>query len=386
MDSIDWLNQSLITGVAVGLLFGVVLATLWQRWSQSSIQQQQQQLQHQLHLEFEQLAQQILEEKNQALQQSSQHGLQGVLQPFQQQLHAFQQRVNQIHDASLQGQTALRVELQRVLEIGLAMSDEAFNLTQALKGEKKLTGNWGEMQLHRTLELAGLEAGVHFKAQPTYRDAEGRRALPDFVVYLPDDKHIVIDSKTSLVDFDRALAVEDPEEQKEHLTALVRAMRQHIQDLARKDYSALAGIKSPDFVFMFIPIENAYLHAMQHDPRLFEYAAQRNVIIISHTGLLPILRTVAQVWLLARSQDQALELAERAGEIYNQVVIVAERLKKMGEQLQQTTQQYNSTVTALAGQQGLLGKAQRYKELSSKATKTAPDVQPLHQDVDTQRL
>lgn len=382
MDSLHWLNQSLITGVAVGLLIGVILSSLWQRWGRSTLQEHQ----HQLRLEFEQLAQQILEEKNQSLQHSSYQGLQGLLQPFQQQIQAFQQRVNQIHDASLQGQTALRVELQRVLEIGLAMSDEAFNLTQALKGEKKLTGNWGELQLQRTLELAGLEPNVHFKAQPSYRDAEGKRALPDFVVYLPDNKHLIIDSKTSLVDFDRALAVDDLAEQQVHLTALVRSMRQHIQDLSRKDYSALVGIKSPDFVFMFVPIENAYIHALQHDPALFEYAAQRNIILVSHTGLLPILRTVAQVWLLARSQDQAIELAEQAGDIYNQVVLVAERLKKMGEQLQQTTQSYNSTVTALAGQQGLLGKAQRFKELSPKATKTAPEVPTLHQDIDTQRL
>lgn len=382
MDSVDWLNHSLITGIAIGLLIGVVLSSLWQRWGQSTLHEHQ----YQLRLEFEQLAQQILEEKNQSLQHSSYQGLQGLLQPFQQQIQAFQQRVNQIHDASLQGQTALRVELQRVLEIGLAMSDEAFNLTQALKGEKKLTGNWGELQLQRTLELAGLEADVHFKAQPSYRDAEGKRALPDFVIYLPDNKHLIIDSKTSLVDFDRALAVDDLPEQQLHLTALVRSMKQHIQDLSRKDYSALAGMKSPDFVFMFVPIENAYIHALQHDPTLFEYAAQRNIILVSHTGLLPILRTVAQVWLLARSQDQAIELAEQAGDIYNQVVLVAERLKKMGEQLQQTTQSYNSTVTALAGQQGLLGKAQRFKELSPKATKTAPDLSPIHQDVDVQRL
>ena len=301
----DWFNHSLITGLALGLLAGAVLSAIWHRWGQTTMQQEQQQLHHQLRLEFEQLAQQILEEKNQHLQHSSQHGLQGVLQPFQQ----------QIHDASVQGQTALRVELQRVLEIGLAMSDEAYNLTQALKGEKKITGNWGELQLQRTLELAGLQADVHFKAQPSYRDEQGKRALPDFVLYLPEDKHIIIDSKTSLVDFDRALATDDSDEQQVHIAALVRAMRQHILDLSRKDYSALAGVTSPDFVFMFVPIENAYLQAMQFDPDLFEFAAQRNIMLVSHTGLLPILRTVAQVWLLARSQEQAVELADRAGEI-----------------------------------------------------------------------
>lgn len=382
----DWLNQSFISGIALGALLGGVLVSLLLRSSTRITEDQQHQLQQQLRLEFQQLAQQVLDEKNQSLQQQGQYSLHGVLQPFQQQLHSFQQRVNQIHDASTEGQTALRIELQRVLEIGLAMSDEAYNLTQALKGEKKLTGNWGELQLQRTLELAGLEPEVHFKAQPSYRDAEGRRALPDFVLYLPEQKHIVIDSKTSLVDFDRALAAEDVQEQQVHLDAMVRAMRQHVLDLSRKDYSALAGINSPDFVFMFVPIENAYIHAMQHDKALFEYAAQRNIIIVSHTGLLPILRTVAKVWLLARSQEQAVDLAERAGDMYNQVVLVAERLKKMGELLQQTTNQYNQTVTAVAGQQGLLGKAQRFKDASPKATKTAPELDTLHQDIDTHRL
>lgn len=382
----DFLNHFFISGLALGALLGGVLMTLVMLLIHRRTSQQSAQWQHQLQLEFQQLAQQVLEEKNRTLQQHSEHSLQGLLQPFHQQIQAFQQRVNQIHDASTRGQTELRIELQRVLEIGLAMSDEAYNLTQALKGEKKITGNWGELQLQRTLELAGLEADVHFKAQPSFKDEAGRRALPDFVLYLPDQKHIVIDSKTSLVDFDRALSTDDPTQQQLHLDAMVRAIRQHIVDLSGKNYSALAGMSSPDFVFMFIPIENAYIQAMQHDPSLFDYAAQRNIMLVSHTGLLPILRTVANVWVLARGQEQAVELANRAGDIYNQVVLVAERLKKLGENLQQTTNQYNQTVTAVAGQQGLLGKVQRYKELSPKATKTMPEVSELHQDIDHHRL
>ncbi|WP_323018342.1 DNA recombination protein RmuC [Castellaniella sp.] len=336
--------------------------------------------------EFQNLANQVLEEKGKAFAQNSQASLDGLLRPFREQIDGFQKRVNEVHDASLRGQTQLGAEIRRVLDIGLKMSAEANTLATALKGDKKTTGNWGEIQLERSLQLAGLVQGDHYQAQASFRDASGNRLQPDFVIKLPDDKHMVIDSKVSLVDYDRAIAAQTDAERETALAAHVQAVRHHIDDLARKDYSNLIGLKSPSFVLMFMPIEPAYIEAMKHNRDLFDYGYRQNVIMVSHTTLMPILRTVANLWMIARSNEQTRALSDMAGGLYNQVATVAERLQKLGNALNTVSTHYNSAVTAVAGQQGLYGKVNRFAELSAKANKQMPDLEPMHADIEVQRL
>ncbi|QAA95113.1 DNA recombination protein RmuC [Pollutimonas thiosulfatoxidans] len=339
-----------------------------------------------LKTEFQNLANQILEEKGRTFAQTSQSSLDALLQPFRQQIQGFQQRVNQVHDETLRGNVTLGSEIRRVLEVGLKMSAEANNLASALKGDKKTTGNWGEVQLERALQLAGLAKGDHYETQAHFRDQGGSSRQPDFVIKLPDDKHLVIDSKVSLVDYDRAVGAQTEEELRVALDAHVKAVRNHIDDLSRKDYSNLIGMHSPSFVLMFMPVEPAYIEAMKHKGDLFDYGYQRNVILVSYTTLMPILKTVGNLWMMARSNEQAHEISARAGDIYNQVVVIAERLKKLGETLATASRHYNSTVTAVAGQQGLYGKASRFSELSSRANKTMPAIEPQHVDLEVQKL
>jgi DNA recombination protein RmuC len=340
----------------------------------------------QLKVEFQNLANQILEEKGRNLAQSSQTSLEATLKPLRDQIDRFQNRINQVHDETVRGNASLGAEIKRVMEMGMRIGDEASSLATALKGQKKTTGNWGELLLERTLELAGLIKGDHFEAQPRFRDALGNARQPDFVIKLPDGKHMVIDSKVSLVDYDRAVAAEDESQAQAALDAHVRAVRNHIDDLSRKDYSNLAGMRSPSFVLMFMPVEPAYIEALRHSRELFNYGYQRNVILVSHTTLMPILKTVANLWMVARSNEQAHELSVRAGEIYNQVVLVAERLKRLGDTLETVSRQYNSTVTAVAGQQGLYGKTVRFGELSARANKSMPAIEPLNVDFQGERL
>ncbi len=340
----------------------------------------------QLKTEFQNLANQILEEKGKTFAQNSQSSLDNLLKPFRDQIDGFQKRVNQVHDETLRGNVSLGSEIKRMLEVGLKMSTEANTLATALKGDKKTTGNWGEVQLERTLQLAGLAAGDHYESQARFKDVQGNNRQPDFVIKLPDLKHMVIDSKVSLVDYDRAIAAETEAQAHAALDAHVKAVRNHIDDLGKKDYSNLIGMRSPSFVLMFMPIEPAYIEAMKHNKDLFDYGYQRNVIMVSHTTLMPILKTVANLWMVARSNEQAHELSARAGEIYNQVVVVAERLKKLGGTLDTVSRHYNDTVTAVAGQQGLYGKASRFSELSSKANKTMPALEPLHADFEGEKL
>ena len=202
--------------------------------------------------EFENLANRIFEDKGKSFTSASQTSLEALLKPFREQIAGFQTRINEVHTESLRGNTVLEKEIQKVLEIGLEMNSQASNLTVALKGDKKTAGNWGEAQLQRTLELAGLQAGEHYESQTAFRDDDGKRKLPDFIIRLPDSKNIIIDSKVSLIDYDRAIAADTDEIRTEALNAHAQAVRNHIEDLATKDYANLPGIGSPDFVLMFI--------------------------------------------------------------------------------------------------------------------------------------
>lgn len=340
----------------------------------------------QLKVEFSELANQILEEKGKSFSQSNKTELDAMLKPFKEQIEGFQKRVNEVHTESVKGQAGLSAELKKVLDIGVQMSDEANNLATALKGEKKTAGNWGEIQLERTLQLAGLVKGDHYDSQDKFVDAEGNRRLPDFVIKLPDDKHIIIDSKVSLVAYDKAIAAETEAETNLALDEHVSAVKNHIDDLNKKDYSNLVGMRSPSFVLMFMPIEPAYIEALKHKKDLFNYGYEKNVILVSHTTLMPILKTVANLWRIEQGNSEAREISEKAGDIYNQVCVVAERLHKLGRTLSTVSNQYNDTVKGLAGKQGLAGKVERFSMLSSKVSKTMPQLEASHNDIEHERL
>ena len=292
-------------------------------------QQHIEQSKQQLGVEFQNLANRILEEKSQSFNQTNQTALETLLKPFREQI---------------------------------------------------------EGQLERALQLAGLIENVHYSAQAHFKDEQGGRNYPDFVLNLPDEKNIIIDSKMSLNAYESAVNSEDEFERERLLREHIKALKNHIDDLHRKDYSNLIGMRSPNFVLMFIAVEPAYIEALKLDPSLFNYGYEKNVIMVSHTTLMPILRTVANLWRIERGNAEAKEIAEKAGEIYNQICLVAERLSKLGNTLSTVSNQYNSTVTALVGQQGLVGKVERFKDLSAKANKSMPNVELLNNDVDLTRL
>lgn len=336
--------------------------------------------------EFENLANRIFEDKGKSFTTTSRESLEAMLKPFREQITGFQSRINEVHSESVRGHTALEKEIEKVLAVGLEMNSQATNLTSALKGDKKTAGNWGEAQLQRTLELAGLQAGEHYDAQATFKDEHGKRKLPDFIIKLPDGKNLIIDSKVSLIDYDRAISADSDEDRDLALNAHAQAVRNHIDDLASKDYVNLPGIGSPDFVLMFMPIEPAYIEAMKHNKDLFNYGYQKGVVMVSHTTLMPILRTVANLWMVEQSNNEAREISSRAGDIYNQVCLVAERLNKLGNTLKSANNHYNDTVRGLAGQQGLYGKIERFQQLSTKANKEMTALEPIHADIENDRL
>lgn len=336
--------------------------------------------------EFENLANKIFEEKGKTFTHTSQASIDTMLKPFREQIEGFQKRINEVHDASLQGNTSLNAEIKKVLEIGLQMSKEANNLTSALKGDSQQRGAWGEAQLRRTLEMSGLIEEAHYEVQSSFKDAEGKQKQTDYLIKLPDGKHIIIDSKVALNAYDRAVGAESPEEYQLAMSEHVKAVRKHIDDLASKDYTNLVGMRSPSFVLMFMPIEPAYIEALKNNKDLFEYGYKKGIVLVSHTTLIPILRTVSNLWMIERSNAEAREISEKAGDIYNSVCTVAERLSKLGGTLSTVSNHYNNTVKALAGQQGLYGKVDRFSQLSAKVSKSLPHLEVTHVDFETERL
>lgn len=336
--------------------------------------------------EFENLAHKIFEDKGKSFTATSKDSLEALLKPFREQISGFQSRINEVHQESVKGNTALEKEIHKVLDVGLEMNSQASNLTTALKGDKKTAGNWGEAQLERTLELAGLQSGEHYEAQSSFRDEQGKLKLPDFLIKLPDGKNLVIDSKVSLVDYDRAIGADTDVQREEALDAHAQAVRNHIDDLASKDYVNLPGIGSPDFVLMFMPVEPAYIEAMKHNKELFNYGYKKGVVMVSHTTLMPILRTVANLWMIDKSNKEAREISTKAGDIYNQVCLVAERLNKLGNTLKAANNHYNDTVKGLVGKQGLHGKVDRFQQLSTRANKEMTALEPIHADIENDRI
>jgi DNA recombination protein RmuC len=339
-----------------------------------------------LTIEFENLANRILEDKARAFDKTNRSSLEALLKPFREQVEGFQKRVNDVHSESVKGNALLEGEIRKVLEVGLKIGSDAQNLTSALKGDSQKRGSWGETQLEKTLQMSGLLEQHHYEKQSSFVDAEGKRKQTDFVVKLPDDKHIVIDSKVSLAAYDRAVAAENDEQLDAALREHIKAVKRHIDDLQGKDYSNLIGLRSPSFVLMFMPIEPAYIEAMKYEKDLFSYGYERGIVMVSHTTLIPILRTVSNLWSMERSTREARELGDKAGDIYNQVRVVAERLGRLGKSLQAANNHFNLTATALTGHQGLHGKVERFADMSAKVTRAIPVIEPQHSDLQTENL
>jgi len=340
----------------------------------------------QLKIEFENLAGRILDEKAKVLGESSRSSIDSLLKPFREQIEGFQKRVNDVHTESVKGNASLEGEIKKVLDIGLKMSREADNLTSALKGDSQKRGGWGEAQLERTLEMSGLVAGTHFEKQASFKDADGRRKQTDYLINVPGGKQMIIDSKVSLVAYDRVVAADSEEAQALALNEHANSVKRHIDDLSSKDYTNLIGVRSPSFVLMFMPIEPAYIEALKYEKDLFSYGYERNIVLVSHTTLIPILRTVANLWMMERSNEEAREISEKAGDIFNQVCEVAIRLQKLGGSLTAASNHYNDTLTSLAGRQGMHGKVERFSKLSTRVSKAMPALEPLHKDLDQGRL
>jgi DNA recombination protein RmuC len=306
--------------------------------------------------EFEVLANRIIEEKGKQFTQASQNSIDQVLKPFRTQLDGFNQRINQVHTESVKGNSKLEEQIKHVLEVGLKMSDEASGLASALKGDKKAQGCWSEVQAELLLEMSGLKEGREYEREASFKTDEGKDQRPDFIINLPNDKHIIIDSKISLNAYVSSMSAETEEERSILMRAHVDAIRKHVKDLSDKNYPKLKGVNSPEYVFMFIGNEPAYLAAFDHEPNLFQEAYRKGIAIVTPNTLLSSLRIVSHLWSIDKQNANTRELAEQASKVYDKLRVFCGKMEKLGSQITTVSKTYDESWSTLSSGRGSLSK------------------------------
>jgi DNA recombination protein RmuC len=326
-----------------------------------------------LRLQFAGLAQRIFDEKSARFSELNRERLEAILQPFNNQLTTLKQEINEIYRHDSRERFSLKNEIIQLRDLNQQVNQEAINLTRALKSDTKIQGNWGELVLERVLERSGLRRGIEYETQGGFRDNNNRLLKPDVLVHLPEGKDIIIDSKVSLVSWEKYVNSDDESRRAFHLSELLKAIRDHIAILSKKNYPELAGIHSLDFVLMFMPIEAAFSTAFQQDDNLFGEALTKNIIIVTPTTLLATLRTVENIWQFEHQSKNSLEIARRAGIMYDKFRGFVEEMEKIGKQLATCHSTYDGALLKLTqGRGNLVAQAEQLKELGIQVKKDIP--------------
>jgi DNA recombination protein RmuC len=325
-----------------------------------------------LRAQFAELAGKIFDEREQRFAETSQQRLGQLLDPLKERIQAFEKRVEESYQQEARERFSLGKELQRLQQLNQRLGDEATNLSRALKGQKT-QGNWGELVLERVLEHAGLEKGREYQTQVSLKSADGERFQPDVLIQLPGDKQVVVDAKVSLNAYQQFIAAEDDASRQQALKQHVLSLRGHLKGLSRKDYQRLEGLHSLDFVLLFVPIEAAFAAALQADPGLFQEAFEQHIVIVSPTTLLATLRVIDSLWRQERQSQNAREIAERAGALYDKFVAFIQDLDEVGTRLQQLDKAYAAARNKLCdGRGNIVSRVENLKLLGARASKNLP--------------
>ena len=337
------------------------LEGLVNRWTEQKSEMQA--LQKKFSEEFENLAQRILEQKSEKFTLQNQKNIAHILDPLKDKLISFETKIEKTNSDFLKGHIQLKEQLKYLNEQNLKISEEANNLTKALKGSSKTQGNWGEMILEKVLEKSGLTKGREYEVQQHFKDENGISKLPDVVVYLPNEKKMIIDSKVSLKAYERYTNSDDEQEKAVLLKAHVKSMETHLKGLKDKNYELLGGNYTPDFILMFVPIEPALFLAQSENSNFFYSAFQDNILMVSPTTLLSTLRTVDMVWSNEKQQQNAVQIAKHAGDLYDKFVNLIEGLDEVGNRIDSTKSTYDKAMKKLTGKQNLIKDVASLKEM-----------------------
>lgn len=321
--------------------------------------------------QFKNLANEILEDKSKRFTEQNAASLDALLKPLQTKLTEFKEQVNNSYGNEARERFALKSEIERLANLNLRMSDETRSLTQALKGDSKVQGNWGELVLESILESSGLRKGEEYVVQDSHTQSDGSRLQPDVVIKLPEGRSLVVDSKVSITAYARHAETTDPDTAERELAAHIQSLRQHIQGLSGKNYSSLYGVGSVDFVLMFVPIEPAFLLALKTAPNLYQEALAKNIVLVCPSTLMATLRTVAHLWRQDHQNRNALEIAKQCGSLYDKFVGFVDDLEKLGQRLDQAQTSYHDAFNKLkTGKGNLIRSAEKVRELGVKPSKS----------------
>lgn len=324
----------------------------------------------QLNTEFKNLANEIFEKKQQTFRKESREQLTGLLDPLSHRIKDFEKRVEESYNREAKERFSLAKEVKNLQELNARISVDAVNLTNALKGQSKAQGSWGEVVLERLLEKSGLEKGREYEIQVSLTGEDGRRLQPDVIVRLPEGKDVVIDSKVSLTAYERYCTEQEEDARRQALKDHVQSLRGHVRDLGSKDYQKLSALRTLDFVLLFIPVEGAFALAVQEDGEIFSQAFDQNIVIVSPSTLLATLRTIQNIWRFEQQNRNAREIAEKAGGLYDKFVNFVKDLEEIGKRLGLVQKSWDSAHNKLvSGRGSLVNRAQMVKDLGARVSK-----------------
>jgi DNA recombination protein RmuC len=329
-----------------------------------------QEIQQKFKLEFENVAEKLLKEKSREFADVNKTNMDHILNPLKENLKMFEEKVDKVYHMEAAERNTLKGVITQLMELNRQISDEARHLTKALKGDNKKQGNWGEVILEKVLERSGLVRDREYRMQASLQMADGSRLQPDVIIDLPDDKHLIIDSKVSLIAYERLVNCETEEERKLYSKAHVESIRGHVLNLSSKNYHDLYQVNSPDFVLLFVPIESSFSFAVQLDAELFSDAWDKRVVIVSPSTLLATLRTISSIWKQERQNRNVLEIARLSGEMYDKFVGFVGDMESIGKNIKYSQDAYDKAINKLAdGRGNLTITAEKIKKLGAKANK-----------------
>ena len=323
--------------------------------------------------EFQLLANEIFEQHGQRLRSTSTEQLSNVLKPFKEQITDFKRKVEEVYTTDAKDRASLLTEVRNLQEASERVNREAESLTRALKGDTRVQGNWGEVVLERVLTDSGLRRDHEYVVQASLRTEAGDLKRPDVIIHLPGDKDVVVDAKVSLAAYEQALATPDDAVRDEAITRHVQSLRNHVRNLASQDYDRLEGVRSLDFVLLFVPVEAAFTMAMERDPSIFTEAFEKRLVIVSPTTLMMTLRIIDNVWRYEKQNRNAQEIAHRAGALYDKVRVILEDMDQLGKSLGTAKRSYDSAYARLvSGKGNLVRQVEQFRELGADVKKALP--------------
>lgn len=331
-------------------------------------------LQRQATTEFENLANKILKRNTEDFSITNHKKIDDLIAPLREKIQSFEKKVEDTYEKGLKDQTDLKAELKKLYELNHKISDEANNLTRALKGDVKQQGNWGEIVLERILERSGLTEGQEFQREVAAQNAEGKAIRPDVIVNLPDRKHIIIDSKVSLIAYERYTSSDNPTEKMLHLKSHLESLKAHVKGLNSKHYTSSPQFNTPDFVLLFIPIESSFSLAVEQDQHLFNFAWENKVVMVSPSTLLATLRTIASIWQQENQTKNALEIAKQSGLLYDKFIGFITDIDRIGKNIETLQKSFDDASNKLnTGKGNLVSRVEKLKELGAATTKELPE-------------